>query len=116
MRRRSKPVWSVVDWRVMATWAPGMQWASWAEEGLRLRRETVAGSVWAARARLWLWVWVWVGAASADAVVVAAMAAAANRPRVVRCMRNGAPVGRGCRSQGRRCGRVVPLCADTHGP
>src|SRR4051812_49563142 len=119
MRRRSKPVWSVLDWRGTRTWAPGMHWASWSEEGVRVRRETAtpgaAGAV-AARARWW-WPWlVWAGAARAVALVVAARAAAANRVRVLRCMRNGLRSGWGCRSQGRRGGRVVPLCADTHGP
>src|SRR3954471_2500580 len=95
MRRRSKPMWSVLDWRVTRTWAPGMHLASWSEEGVRLRRETATpGAVWAvaARAGPWPWLWVWVGAASAVALVVAARAAAANRVRVLRCMRNGAPV------------------------
>src|SRR5215211_3225374 len=90
MRRRSKPIWSVVDSRVTLTLARGMQAASCSEEGVRVRRETVAGSVVAARARsVWPWPWVGPGAARAEALVAAAMAAAANRPRVLRCIRNG---------------------------
>src|SRR3954447_12415280 len=95
MRRRSKPIWSVLDWRVTRTWAPGMHLASWSEEGVRLRRETATpGAVWAVAARArWLWPCsACPGAASAVALVVAARAAAANRVRVLRCMRNGAPV------------------------